>query len=311
MTDLKPKIFIGSSTPGRDIALKVKKQLSESNDCYVWSDLQEWDPGKSIFGNLIQMGSYFDFGVFVATADDLSLKKEKMVITARDNVILEMGLFCGTLGRDKSLLLVEEGTYLPTDLDGIYYPRFKKEDEGSISLACEKIIIKIAEQYKLGHLSLYPTTALAIGYFKNFIAEISESIHSEPEVEVDGVLFNQFKLNVVLPADLKGNIRDKAKMFYARHELKEAKMKTKYRSHPAWFKIDTSMAPSAIIYDMPSTLTGIDDAIEMILHKNFYGRTTLQDVIDQRELNNFRRVLQSEIDYNDYAKGTVEIIDEF
>jgi hypothetical protein len=62
---------------------------------------------------------------------------------------------------------------------------------------------------------------------------------------------------------------------------------------------------------MPSTLTGIDDAIEMILQKGFQGRTKMQEVIEQRELNNFRRVLQMQIDRSPFAQATVEIIDEF
>ena len=65
------------------------------------------------------------------------------------------------------------------------------------------------------------------------------------------------------------------------------------------------------MYDMPSTLTGIDDAIEMILQKGFQGRTRMQEIIEQRELNNFRRVLQIMIEKNPYAQASVEIIDEF
>lgn len=74
---------------------------------------------------------------------------------------------------------------------------------------------------------------------------------------------------------------------------------------------DPSKAPQALLFDMPTTLTGIDDAIEMILQKGFHGRTKLQEVIEQRELNNFRRVLQMQIDNSPFAKETVEIIDEF
>ncbi len=65
------------------------------------------------------------------------------------------------------------------------------------------------------------------------------------------------------------------------------------------------------MYDMPSTLTGIDDAIELTLQKGFHGRTKMQGIIEQRELNNFRRVLQMQIDKSPFAKSTVEIIDEF
>jgi hypothetical protein len=257
------------------------------------------------------MVSYFDFGVFIATADDLTLTNNKMVIEPRDNVILEMALFCGAMGRDKSFLLVEDGIKLPTDFNGIYMPRFKKLEDNTIKTACDEYSSKIEEHYRLGHLSLYPTTALAIGYYKNFIAGLVVSAQEADELEIDGVKYSDFKLKVVVPKDLKGMIREKAAQFYKRHGFVENAMKTKYRKHPAWFKLDPKQAPVAVLYDMPSTLTGIDDAIEMILQKGFQGRTKMQEVIEQRELNNFRRVLQMQIDKSPFAQATVEIIDEF
>jgi hypothetical protein len=311
MTDLRPKIFIGSSTIGYDIAEKVKMHLSVRGDCFLWQDPGVWEPNRSTFDNLLRMASYFDFGIFVATADDLTLSDDKLVVESRDNVILEMALFLGAMGRDKSFLLVEEGIKLPSDFNGIFMPRFNKNNVNSIENSCKEYATKIEEHYRLGHLSLYPTTALAIGYYKNFVAGLVESIQHAMPVELDGTLYNDFKLKVVMPADLKGIIRQKADLFYKRHGFKENALKTQYRKHPAWFQLDPLSAPLALMYDMPSTLTGIDDAIEMILQKGFQGRTKLQEIIEQRELNNFKRVLQILIDKSPYAQTTVEIIDEF
>jgi hypothetical protein len=311
MTDLKPKIFIGSSKAGIAIAEKVKSNLSTIGDCFIWNEPNVWEPNRSTFENLLRMVSYFDFGVFVATADDLTLTNDKIVIEPRDNVILEMALFCGAMGRDKSFMLVEEGIKIPSDFYGIYMARFKKNDDASIKTACDEYTNKIEEHYRLGHLSLYPTTALAIGYYKNFIAGLVESAQEADVLEMEGVKYSDFKLKVVIPKDLKGMIREKAAQFYKRHGYVENAMKTKYRRHPAWFKLDQKQAPVAVLYDMPSTLTGIDDAIEMILQKGFHGRTKMQEVIEQRELNNFRRVLQMQIDKSPFAQETVEIIDEF
>jgi hypothetical protein len=310
MTDLKPKIFIGSSTSGYPIAVKVKTNLSEIGDCFLWKDPNVWEPNRSTFENLLRMVSYFDFGIFVATADDLTLTNDKIVIEPRDNVILEVALFLGAMGRDKSFLLVEEGVKLPSDFNGIYMPRFKPNDK-SINEACNEYISKIEEHYRLGHLSLYPTTALAIGYYKNFVAGLVESAQEAEILEFDGIKYTDFKLKIVMPKDLKGMIREKASVFYKRHGFIENAMKTKYRRHPAWFQLDSKNAPTAMLFDMPSTLTGIDDAIELILQKGYQGRTKIQEVIEQRELNNFRRVLQMQIDKSPFAQSTVEIIDEF
>lgn len=311
MTDLKPKIFIGSSKAGYKIAEKVKANLSAFGDCYLWQDPDVWEPNRSTFDNLLRMARYFDFGVFVATADDLTLTNDKIVIEPRDNVILEMSLFLGAMGRDKSFLLVEDGIKLPSDFSGIYMPRFESKNDASILAACKEYIGKMEEHYKLGHLSLYPTTALAIGYYKNFVSGLVDSIQNAEALEFNGKTFTDFKLKVVMPKDLSGLIREKAALFYKKHGFQENAMKTKFRKHPAWFQLDESNAPTAIMYDMPSTLTGIDDAIEMILEKGFHGRTKMQEIIEQRELNNFRRVLQMQIDKSPFAKNAIEIIDEF
>lgn len=311
MTDLKPKIFIGSSEAGYQTAEKVKSYLLNVGDCFLWKERDVWEPNRSTFDNLLRMGSYFDFGVFVATADDLTLTNDNLVIEPRDNVILEMSLFLGSMGRDKSFLLVEKGIKLPSDFSGIYMPRFDKADDDSIKNACEEYATRIEEHYRLGHLSLYPTTALAIGYYKNFVSGLVESTQSADTLEFDGVNFTDFTLKVVVPNNLKGMIREKAAQFYKRHGFVENAMKTKFRKHPAWFQLDPNNAPHAIMYDMPSTLTGVDDAIEMILQKGYQGRTKLQEVIEQRELNNFRRVLQLQLDRSPFAQSTVEIIDEF
>ncbi|MET6996390.1 STING domain-containing protein [Chitinophaga defluvii] len=307
----KPKIFIGSSKGAYKVAELVRDELSNVGDCILWQDPGVWEVNRSTFDNLLRMVGYFDFGVFVATADDLTLTNSSLVFEARDNVILEMTLFLGAMGRDKSFLLVEEGIKLPTDFNGIYMPRFNPKDEASIKAACSEYAKKIEEHYALGHLSLYPTTALAIGYYKNFVKGLVDSVSSANPLRFDGKEFTDFKLRVVIPSDLKGNIREKAHQFYKRHRLVENAIETKFRKHPAWFQLDLSNAPHAFLYDMPSTLTGIDDAIEMILQKNYQGRSKMQEIIEQRELNNFRRVLQMQIDKSPFAQEVVEIIDEF
>ena len=308
---IKPKIFLGSSRGGLPIAEKVKIHLSSISECFIWSEPGIWEPNRSTFDNLIKTSNYFDFGVFIATADDLTETKNNLVIEPRDNVILEMALFLGTMGYHKSFLLVEEGVKLPSDFDGIYMPHFNPKNESTIKEACYICIDKINEHYSLGHLSLYPTTALAIGYYKNFVHDLVESVQTAEKIEMNGIEYTNFKLKIIIPNNLKGMIREKAYLFYKRNGFSENAMKAKYRKHHLWFQLDQKNAPVAIMYDMPSTLTGIDDAIELILQKNYKGRTRLQEVIEQRELNNFRRVLQMQVDNSPFAQETVEIINEF
>jgi hypothetical protein len=150
-----------------------------------------------------------------------------------------------------------------------------------------------------------------MGYYRNFLSGLVDSIQEADPLELNGIQYTDFKINVVMPADLKGSVRERAAQFYKRNNLVENTIRTKFRRHPAWFRLDPAAAPVATIYDMPSTLTGIDDAIEMTLRKSFQGRTKMQDLIEQRELNNFKRVLRILIDKSPYAQSAVQICDEF
>src|SRR5688572_5136040 len=119
MTDLKPQIFIGSSSNGLDVAQVVKRKLENVGSAYLWSEGNLWEPNESTFDNLLRMTGYFDFGVFVATKDDLTLtSKGEYGFEARDNVILEMSLFVGALGKKKSFMLIEKGLDKPSDFSG-------------------------------------------------------------------------------------------------------------------------------------------------------------------------------------------------
>ena len=313
MTDLKPQIFIGSSGNGLDIAALVKQELEAVGNTYLWSEGDLWEPNESTFDNLLRMTGYFDFGVFVATRDDFTLtSKGEYGIEARDNVILEMTLFVGALGKKKSFLLTEKGLDKPTDFNGIYMPEFIKGDITSIRKSCSEISSRIEDRYETGHLSLYPTTALAIGYYKNFVADLVASMQIADEMDIDGIKYKDFKLKVVMPNNLKGRVKEKASLFYKRHGFEENSLKTAIRKHPIWFQADPKTTPpNVIMYDMPSTLTGIDDAIELKMEKSYKGRTKLQEIIEQRELNNFRKVLQIMLDTSPFAAASVEIIDEF
>lgn len=60
------------------------------------------------------------FAVVLITADDIGAKLgETGKPRARQNVILELGYFYGTLGRDRVLILREDGVEMPSQVDGV------------------------------------------------------------------------------------------------------------------------------------------------------------------------------------------------
>ena len=57
------------------------------------------------------------------TGDDIGKEKSEHVEKqrARQNVVYEAGYFMGKLGRERVIMLVDEGIDLPSDLQGVVY----------------------------------------------------------------------------------------------------------------------------------------------------------------------------------------------
>jgi predicted nucleotide-binding protein len=70
-----------------------------------------------------------DFAIAIAQADDMSTSREVRAVTPRDNVIFELGLFMGRLGRKRTVLMVPKGTdvKLPSDLIGMSVVKYSPD----------------------------------------------------------------------------------------------------------------------------------------------------------------------------------------
>ena len=64
------------------------------------------------------------------------------------------------------------------------------------------------------------------------------------------------------------------------------------------------------LYDMPTTLSGIDKAIEMYIGKSHIGKDQQQEMLEKRELNNFKLVLYNLIQSNALTRESTKLIDE-
>ena len=310
--DLKPRIFIGSSGEGLDVAQYVKSYLNTDFDCYLWTD-DIFKFNESVLETLLKEASLFDFGLLIATKDDFLQSRNNAFDAARDNVVFEYGLFLGRVGSSRAFVIQEEGTKLPSDLFGITTPRFKKEidlsQSESLNNELRKIRNTIFEKMSLGELSLLPSTALAIGYFNNLVAITCEALCSKGKIEVNGKAFSQFEFNIVMPDDLDADIKKRAALFFRKNNLHQVPLETHGRSYPVFvtYGDDEDVLK---IYDMPTTLNGIDKAIEMFMRKGHIGKSAQQKLLEERELRNFQRTLQLLIDNDAYCKHIVKIISE-
>jgi hypothetical protein len=140
------KLFIGSSKESIEIARAIQAELAEDAYGTVW-DQGIFKLSEPFFISLLDVLERSDFGVFVLSPDDLTKIREEAVLTARDNVIFELGLFFGKLGRDRTFYLIPDEVddlHLPTDLLGItyakYYPnRIENNLRAAVGPACLQI----------------------------------------------------------------------------------------------------------------------------------------------------------------------------
>lgn len=175
---MKRKLFIGSSGNGLTIAHAAADRIHER--CGEWIQCEVWDRGdalklnQSFLDSLTRAAQRFHYGVFIATADDATLKKDNVVMGARDNVIFEMGLFLGGLGPSRAFLIVEKDVDLPTDFDGIKVPKFEVNDEKGTIDAVDAVLSQIECTRESFNLKPIPPAALALGYFENFLKQFGK-----------------------------------------------------------------------------------------------------------------------------------------
>jgi CRP/FNR family transcriptional regulator, cyclic AMP receptor protein len=128
-----PKVFLGSSVEGLKLVRMLEDELQHDK-----FDLQSWarngfEAGVLTMEALVAAAQGADFAVFIATPDDIAEKRGVMGPVARDNVLFEFGLFLGTLGRSRTILVQPNDPKLvmPTDLASLTTATYQTDHDGS------------------------------------------------------------------------------------------------------------------------------------------------------------------------------------
>jgi Predicted nucleotide-binding protein containing TIR-like domain len=151
MTPELPSVFIGSSSEGLEIAREVELQLLPVANVNLWTN-GICVLGEGTLESLVNALDKFDFAIMVLSPDDLLETRGQNFASPRDNVLFELGLFMGRLGRRRTIILNEEGALLklPSDLNGITRATYVKRENQPLSVvvspACTKIITAIRSQ---------------------------------------------------------------------------------------------------------------------------------------------------------------------
>ncbi len=143
---MKPKIFIGSSVEGLTIAKAIQAELDYQVESTVWHQ-GVFNPSSYALEDLITQTKENEYAIFVFTPDDEVVLRENTKSVVRDNVIFELGLFIGALGRSNVFFLKPRNIemHIPTDLTGITpgdyeSNRSDRNIQAAIGPFCNKII---------------------------------------------------------------------------------------------------------------------------------------------------------------------------
>jgi predicted nucleotide-binding protein with TIR-like domain len=140
-----PSVFIGSSSDGVEFARAVRSLLAKDAEITLWNE-GFFGLGSTFIETLMNALPRFDFAILVLTADDLIHSREVEAFGPRDNVIFELGLFMGHLGRARTFILHQSNARLkiPTDLSGVTtatyeWPREDNHHRSAVGVACDSI----------------------------------------------------------------------------------------------------------------------------------------------------------------------------
>jgi hypothetical protein len=156
MPNNRPVVFIGSSTEGLPIAKALQVNLDYVADVVVWC--------QGVFGlsegsleSLVDRLSSFDYAILVLTPDDVAIVRDDLKQLPRDNVLFELGLFMGGLGRERCFIVYDRtcAISLPSDLAGVtpatFHPHASGELRsalGSAATQVESVIAKLGCRQK-------------------------------------------------------------------------------------------------------------------------------------------------------------------
>jgi predicted nucleotide-binding protein with TIR-like domain len=119
--DGRPRIFVGSSSEGLPVANKIQELLADEFSVVVWDQGTVFGLGDATLEALEAAVLAYQSGIFVFTADDRIEIRGQILSVARDNVIFELGMFIGKLGRRRAFVVhpAQPEITLPSDLNGI------------------------------------------------------------------------------------------------------------------------------------------------------------------------------------------------
>ena len=136
MTQIRPSVFIGSSGEGLAVAQAIQVNLDHACEVVLWS--------QGVFGlsdgaleSLVGRLETFDFAILVVSPDDMVTSRETTQNAPRDNVLLELGMFIGAIGRKRTFFVYDRTAdiKIPSDLAGVTAATYQPHSDNNLQAA--------------------------------------------------------------------------------------------------------------------------------------------------------------------------------
>lgn len=152
---MKPKIFVASSVEGLNVAYPIQVNLEHDADITIWAQ-GVFSLSTTPLDSIVNALNSADFGIFVFSPDDEIKMRGAAKSAVRDNVLFELGLFIGKLGKARCFIVMPSNVdfHIPSDLMGVTPATYSSERDVSeiqaaLGPACHQIrnAIKLHGRY--------------------------------------------------------------------------------------------------------------------------------------------------------------------
>lgn len=203
----KPRLFIASSAESLSIAEAVNVNLDHDFEVTIWKN-GTFKLSSSTIDDLVEKSSTVDFALFIFAPDDITSIRSRKEHVVRDNVIFEMGLFVGAIGKSRSFILKPRNVemHLPTDLLGVTpadYEAIRSDNDlvSATNRACSLIKSEVERLGLINHVALSENKRIVANPAEyelrdkdyHFLAECLKSQTNNPEGISFYSIFNGLK----------------------------------------------------------------------------------------------------------------------
>ncbi len=164
----KPRIFIASSVESLDVAEAINVNLDHEFEVTIWKN-GTFKLSSTSVDDLVAKSSSVDFALFIFAPDDIAMIRSREQHVVRDNVLFEMGLFVGAIGKERTFFIKprNQEMHLPTDLLGLMpadYEANRSDDDlvSATNRACSLVKAEVKRLGLLNRESLKANTVLEV-----------------------------------------------------------------------------------------------------------------------------------------------------